>query len=302
MTLEARFDLSRISGCTFGEYIDAHQMCFLMRTLEFFDRFRCSDEMGYAYGESGGRRIHAFQGGKIIVRRAEDEADARRILKALARVIWGSVKCDCGHAMVRCVSGACDHCLETICGCQLEPPMEIGRSMGQLKGWEVMDFVVSLEHGEEYCSAANHLRQAGEKIAALTDMVSKEAIGLAKLENEIRYHCTEAGKLATSFITRTDNGYHAGLAFLLHGIRLNVLSCLEALIVLSGQEGLGELSGISGFESECFTTFFGSKHDYLGKIEREREDILSRTSGDEVIEIVNASFHTSRILRKAFPK
>lgn len=277
-------------------------MCFLMRTLELFDRFRCSDEMGYAYGESGGRRVHAFQGGKIIVRRAEDEADAKRILRALARVIWGSVKCDCEHAMVRCVSGACDHCLESICGCQLEPPMEMGKSLGQLKGWEVMDFAASLEHGEEYRSAANHLRQAGEKIAVLTDMVSKDSSGLAKLENEVRSHCTEAGRLATSFITKTDNGYHAGLGFLLHGIRLNVLSSLEALIVLSGQKGVEELAGISVFESECFTTFFRSKHDDLGKIERLHEDILSRISDEKVIEIANASFYTTRILRKAFPK
>jgi hypothetical protein len=180
--------------------------------------------------------------------------------------------------------------------------MEIGKPEGQLKGWEVMDFAVSLEHGKEYRSAGNHLREAGEKIAALTDMVSKEASGLAKLENEVRSHCIEAGSLATSFITQTDNGFHAGLGFLLHGIGLNVLSSLEALIVLSGRKGLEELTGISGFVSECFTTFFESKHENLGKIERERENILSSVSDRNVVEIINATFHTTRILRKVFPK
>ncbi|MFQ5910135.1 MAG: hypothetical protein ACE5IJ_05360 [Thermoplasmata archaeon] len=302
MTLEARFDLSRISGCTFGEYIDSKQMCYLMRTIEFFDRLRCSEEMGYAYGESGGRRIHAFQGGKIIVRRAEDEADAQRILRALARVMWGSVKCDCEHAMVRCLSGACDHCLNDVCGCQLEPPMESGRPEGRLMGWEVLDFAISLEHGEKYRSAAHHLRQAGEKLAKLTETLSSEGDGLAKLENEVRAHCVEAGRLATSFLIETDNGFHAGLCFLLHGVALNILSGLGALIAWSGKEGRQELSRISKFVLECFTTFFESEHENLENIERERESILNDLSSEDTFRIVDASYHTTRVLGKVFPK
>lgn len=302
MTLEARFDLSKISGCTFGEYIDPKQMCYLMRTIEFFDRFRCSDEMGYAYGESGGRRIHAFQGGKIIVRRAEDEADARRILRALARVMWGSVKCDCEHAMVHCLSGACDDCLGDVCGCQLEPPMEGRESEGRLKGWEVLDFAQSLEHGDTYGSAVHNLRQAGEKLAELTEMLSRGKEGLARLENEVRAHCVEVGRLATSFIIDTDNGFNAGLGFLLHGVALNMLTGLEALIDLSGKNGQETLTGIPEFVSECLTTFFESEHENLEKLTRDRERILSSVSDDDVIMIMDAGYHTARILGKSFPK
>ncbi len=302
MTLEARFDLSKISGCTFGEYIDPKQMCHLMRTIEFFDRFRCSDEMGYAYGESGGRRIHAFQGGKIIVRRAEDEADARRILRALARVMWGSVKCDCEHAMVHCLSGACDDCLDDVCGCQLEPPMESGKSEGRLKGWEVLDFAQSLEHGDKYRSAAHNLRQAGGKLAELTEMLSRGKGGLARLENEVRAHCVEAGRLATSFIIETDNGFHAGLGFLLHGLALNMLTGLEALIDLSGKNGQETLTGIPEFVSACLTTFFESEHENLERLKHEREKILSGVSDEDVIMIMDAGYHTARILGKSFPK
>lgn len=302
MTLEARFDLSKISGCTFGEYIDSKQMCHLMRSIGFFDRFTCSDEMGYAYGESGGRRIHAFQGGKIIVRRAEDEADARRILRALARVLWGSVKCECEHAMVHCLSGACDDCLEDVCGCQLEPPMEGTEPEGRLKGWEVLDFAQSLEHGDKYRSAAHNLRQAGEKLAELTEMLSRGKEGLARLENDVRAHCVEAGRLATSFIIETDNGFHAGLGFLLHGVALNILAGLEALIDLSGKNGQDPLTGIPEFVSECLMTFFESEHESLEKLTREREKILSGVSDENVIMIMNAGYHTARILGKSFPK
>ncbi|MCK4454966.1 MAG: hypothetical protein KAU99_01315 [Thermoplasmata archaeon] len=302
MTLEARFDLSKISGCTFGEYIDPHYMCRLMRTIEFFERFRCSDEMGYAYGESGGRRIHAFQGGKIIVRRAEDEADARRILRALGRVLWGSVKCDCGHAMVHCLSGACDDCLDDVCGCQLEPPMEGGKSEGRLNGWEVLDFAQSLEHGDKYRSAAQHLRQAGEKLVKLTEMLSHGKGGLARLENEVRAHCVEVGRLATSFLIETDNGYHAGLGFLLHGVALNILAGLEALIALSGKEAQEGLSRVSAFIDECFISLFESRHENLERIETERENIVKDLPDDDVVTIVDAGFHTARVLRKVFPK
>ncbi|MFQ6129041.1 MAG: hypothetical protein ACE5QW_09090 [Thermoplasmata archaeon] len=273
-----------------------------MRTIEFFDRFRCSDEMGYAYGESGGRRIHAFQGGKIIVRRAEDEADAHRILRALARIMWGSVKCDCEHALIYCLSGACDHCLSTLCGCQLEPPLESRKPEGHLKGWEVMGFATSLEHGEKYRSATHHLRQAGKKLGELIEVFSRVKSRLAKLENEVRAHCSDAGRSATSFLIETDNGFHAGLGFLLHGVVLNVLSGLEALISLSGKEGQEELSGISEFVSKCFATFFEARHENLEKIEKERENIVSGLSDKDMIEIVNAGYYTTRILEKVFPK
>ncbi|MFQ6107847.1 MAG: hypothetical protein ACE5QF_09750 [Thermoplasmata archaeon] len=274
----------------------------MMRTIEFFDRLRCSDEMGYAYGESGGRRIHAFQGGKVIVRRAEDEEDARRILRALARVMWGSVRCDCENAMVHCLSGACDHCLHDVCSCQLEPPMESGKPEGQLRGFEVLEFAASLEHGAEYSAAAEHLNQAGEKLAELASMTSREGGGLARQENEVRAHCIEAGRLATSFLIGTDNGYHAGLSFLLHGVALNILSGLRALIAMSGKESAKELSRISEFLSQCFSVFFHGKHEDLEEIENERNELVSSLPDDDMVAVVDAGFNTARILVKVFPK
>jgi hypothetical protein len=303
VTLEARFDLSRISGCTFGQYIDPHHMCGLLRSIEFLERFRCSDQMGYAYAESGGRRIHAFQGGKIIVRRAEDETDARRVLRALARIMWGSVKCDCEHAMVYCVSGGCDHCRKGVCGCQLEPPMESGKSEGQIKGWDVMDFVTTLESGDAYISANERLRQAGERFVQLIQMLSLgDDDGLARIENEVRASCIETGRLATAYIIETDNGFHAGLGFILHGAVLNILTGLEALIDLSGKGGHEVLAGVPDFVSECITTFIESKSENLEKIEGEREKLLSGVSDENVVAIVNSGLNTMAILEKDFPR
>lgn len=302
VTLEARFDLSKISGCTFGEYIDPQQMCHLLRTVEFFDRFRCSDQMGYAYGESGGRRIHAFQGGKIIVRRAEDETDARRILRALARVMWGSVRCDCDSAMVHCLSGACDRCLSGVCGCQLEPPMESTKAQGELLGSEVIATASSLQYGGVFMASAETLRRASEVLVQLTERLVSQTDGLAKLENEVRGLCTESERLATSFLISTDNGFHAGFAFLLHGVALNILNALEALIALSGKENLEDLSGVPSFVSKCFGTFFDSLTGNLDEIEQLRGKILERTDDEHITALVDASFHSAKALGKVFPK
>jgi hypothetical protein len=303
VTLEARFDLSKISGCTFGQYIDPNHMCRLLQSIEFFERFHCSNQMGYAYAESGGRRIHAFQGGKIIVRRAEDETDARRVLRALARIMWGSVKCDCEHAMVYCLSGGCDHCRQGVCSCQTEPPMESRKSEGQLKGWEVMEFARSLESGEVYVSAMDALRQAGDGLVQLIQMlVTGDDKGLAKTENEVRGSCAETARLATEFIIGTDNGFHAGLGFIPHGAVLNILDGLEALIDLSGKDGTEALADVPTFISECLRTFLESNHKNLENIESERESILRVASDEHVLAIVDAGWNLMGILRKSFPK
>jgi len=68
-------------------YFDPVKMCRILKKIKDFSNVRCSDEMGYAIIEYGGKRIHIWKQGKIIIRHAKDRNDATRTLDMVSKAL-----------------------------------------------------------------------------------------------------------------------------------------------------------------------------------------------------------------------
>ncbi|UCD92296.1 MAG: hypothetical protein JSV43_08805, partial [Methanobacteriota archaeon] len=146
VTIEAKLYLGSPFGRPGEDFFDTKQMCSSLRRISFLDSLRCSEEMGYALAEWEGKRIHVFKGGKIIIRRAEDEEDARKTLDIIGRTLWGTIPCSCGKPLIYCSSGACSECSGKVCPILASPPfVEIPSSSSDIMGGEVFDYVQKVE-------------------------------------------------------------------------------------------------------------------------------------------------------------
>jgi ArsR family metal-binding transcriptional regulator len=66
------------------------KMCQELKKIKGFSKIRCSKEIGYAVIEYGEKRIHVFKEGKIIIRHADSEQDARKTLQMITEALSGS--------------------------------------------------------------------------------------------------------------------------------------------------------------------------------------------------------------------
>lgn len=95
-------------------FFDFPSLCSILDAYK--DRFqetRCSPSLGIARVEWKGKAISIFRNGRVKIRRVVDGKDAKRTVRFLASVLWGSVICgNCGKASLFCASGGCENCIE----------------------------------------------------------------------------------------------------------------------------------------------------------------------------------------------
>nr|MDO8099510.1 hypothetical protein [Candidatus Njordarchaeota archaeon] len=89
VTLESKLKTSTGTGSK-EVYFDPAKMCEELKKIKEFSKIRCSKEIGYAIVEFGTKRIHVFKEGKIIIRHADNQQDAKRALRMIREVLSGS--------------------------------------------------------------------------------------------------------------------------------------------------------------------------------------------------------------------
>src|SRR3990170_2112805 len=99
----------RIDSIVF-DLFDTEEMCLLLRNSGTFTDVRCSEDTGYSMFSHLSSGVHVFKTGRVIVRRATDEASARKTLNLLQRSLWGSVICSCGNTAISYAGGAVTNC------------------------------------------------------------------------------------------------------------------------------------------------------------------------------------------------
>jgi hypothetical protein len=72
-------------------YFDPAKMCKELKKIKEFSKIRCSEEIGYAIIEYGSKRIHVFKEGKIIIRHADNQQDAKKTLQMIRKALSGSI-------------------------------------------------------------------------------------------------------------------------------------------------------------------------------------------------------------------
>lgn len=299
VTLEARFDLSKLTGCTFADFVDSEQMCSTLEFLDFLDSLKCSPEMGYALAEWSGRRIHTFKGGKIIVRKAKNNEDAINVLRIFSRLLWGSIRCDCGQPVVKCLSGSCDLCDERICSCQILSPMEKTESSGKMTGASLFSHISGLPTANFFLESSEKLEEATKYVVA--NLCQKGQSDLAALGAML----DEASRLAVSFVVETERGLDSILGFILVGIASNIRSSVRDLSFVREDRKINEevYCKAARIVRDGYLAFRKGKKEQVGLIRGNYEDLAHELEdGNPAIGFAAVGYHTARILLKPFPK
>jgi len=76
-----------------------------------FDETRVSSNLGIARVQWRGKKILISKNGRIVIREAVDEGDARDTIDFLSRLLAPSVICDkCGQVVLNCAMASCGRC------------------------------------------------------------------------------------------------------------------------------------------------------------------------------------------------
>ncbi len=304
VTIEAKLYLGSPFGRPGEDFFDTKQMCSALRRLWFLDSLRCSEEMGYALAEWEGKRIHVFKGGKIIIRRAKDDDEAKKTLGIIGRTLWGTIPCSCGKPLVYCASGACDECSDKICEIHAYPPfVELPESTSQIKGSEVFDFVEDVEAKHHFKNAFDKLDEFVSVLRELdTKMMEKDFSDFDSLIGKAEEIMEEACATGTRFMIETPKDHHASLGIIFLGMAEDLWTLMDAMRLMKhvGFE-------VKGYKAACdiaFDSYDAFMKNDMGKvsqvIERFREFMREKHTKPE-IEIARAGHHIARMATKPFP-
>jgi len=107
-------------------FFDSARLCWALNGSQVFKRVKCSEKLGIAKVEINGKTIVVSKGGRINVRRADDEEDALRATRLVTRAAWPAMICSrCGRTVVECVAGLCTRCAGRDCFLLLGGPPEL---------------------------------------------------------------------------------------------------------------------------------------------------------------------------------
>lgn len=215
---------TRFSSGELGQvekFFDFSSLCSILDAYK--DRFqetKCSPSLGIARVEWKGKAISIFRNGRVKIRRVVDEEDAKRTVKFLASVLWGSVICgNCGKASVFCASGGCGDCIER----------------GRRRGVKVEVLLAGVMIVEGY----RHLMRAFEGISEILDRIAKSIKGRRSYARsltegkEVDASISRASHLAIDFIVQTPGRDDAVFGLTLLGAAFNLRGMRRALAELA---------------------------------------------------------------------
>lgn len=140
---------SEKSADSTSAFFDSARLCWALNSSQIFNRAKCSEKLGIAKLDFNGKTIVISKGGRINVRRAEDEQDALRTTRLVSKAAWPAMICSiCGKPVLECVAGLCDRCTGKDCPLLLggppEPaPMSAKASKTKTVGEILMEFEAS---------------------------------------------------------------------------------------------------------------------------------------------------------------
>ncbi len=116
VTLEVQWESENTEDQPYTyDFFSPHDMCEELSDTAHFDLSKCSPELGYAFCESNGKRLHIFKTGRIIMRRAKNKKDAINTINHVASILWPLRICSCGNILIDCFGGACEECSSRKC-------------------------------------------------------------------------------------------------------------------------------------------------------------------------------------------
>ncbi|MCK4444566.1 MAG: hypothetical protein KAW09_08480 [Thermoplasmata archaeon] len=304
VTIEAKLYLGSPFGRPGEDFFDTKQMCSALKRLWFLDSLRCSEEMGYALAEWEGKRIHVFKGGKIIIRKAKDDEDAKKTLDIIGRTLWATIPCSCGKPLVYCASGACDECSAKVCKIHAYPPfVELPESSSQIKGGEVLDFVENVEAKDHFKNAFEKLDEYVSVLRGMDEkMVKKDFAGFDSLVDKAEETMEEACGAGTRYMIETPKDHHAALGIVFLGLAEDLWTLMDAMRLMKdvGYE-VEEYNAARDIAFDSYGAFVSNDADKVTEVIERFHKFLREKHTKPIIVLARAGHHMARMTTKPFP-
>jgi hypothetical protein len=304
VTIEAKLYLGSPFGRPGEDFFDTRQMCTALRRIWFFDSLRCSEDMGYALAEWEGKRIHVFKGGKIIIRRARDNEDAKKTLDIVGRILWGSIPCSCGRPLVYCSSGGCDECSDKVCEIHAFPPfVEMPESSSKINGGEVFEYIQTIETKDYFVQAFEEL---GGFVSALKKMdeniVAGDFSNLEVLAEKAEESMEEACGAGSRYLIETQSNHDAALGIIFLGMAEDLWTIMDAMLLMKnvGFE-VDEYKIASELAFDSYDAFVNNDQTKAAEIKKRFKRFMRKKHPNPVIEITRAGYHIARMMTKPYP-
>ena len=160
------------------DFFDPDEMSEALALSPFKD-VKFSKEMGYAFANYEQKRLHIFKQGKVIIRRANDKADALGTLMLAIKSLLPAVICNRSEPVMACYRGESDSCLDD---CQ--PLKKLIRSeTSTVRFWEILKKPAAQfdERRDALRKVASAIRREGPKGKSLNGLVRSEKLAASKL-------------------------------------------------------------------------------------------------------------------------
>ncbi len=304
VTIEAKLYLGSPFGRPGEDFFDTKQMCSALKRLWFLDSLRCSEEMGYALAEWEGKRIHVFKGGKIIIRRAKDDDDAKRTLSIIGRTLWATIPCSCGRPLVHCASGACDECADKVCEVHAYPPfVEMPESKSKIEGGDVFEFIGEVESSDHYLKAFEKLDEYVSILRQMdAGMLENDFSDFDSLIERAEDVMEEACAAGTRFIIESPKDHHAALGIIFLGMAENLWTIMDAMQLMRhvGYES-EEYKEASRISFDAYDAFVNNDMERISKVKSDYRDFMRHKHSKPAIEMARAGCHMTVMATKPFP-
>jgi hypothetical protein len=304
VTIEAKLYLGSPFGRPGEDFFDTKQMCRALKRLWFLDSLRCSEEMGYALAEWEGKRIHVFKGGKIIIRRAKDDDDAKRTLDIIGRTLWATIPCSCGKPLVYCASGACEECSEKVCEIHAYPPfVEVPESTSQIEGGDVFEFVGEVESNDHYLKAFEKL---DEFVSVLKEMdarmMEKDFSDFESLTERADDVMEEACGSGTRFIIEAPKDHHAALGIIFLGMAEDLYSLMDAMRMMKDVGfQVEEYKAARDIAFDAYDAFMSNDSDKVSEVKIKFREFMKEKHSKPAIVLARTGHHMARMTTKPYP-
>jgi len=296
------------------EFFDSSKLCWALNSSQIFNRVKCSEKLGIAKTEINGKTIVISKGGRINVRRAEDEKDALRTTRLVSRAAWPAMICSrCGKAVVECVAGLCARCRGKDCILLLVGPPDSTSTLARVPETRTVGEILTEFEASQYPVFNEVKANLDEAFQILRSVMAAPSSDTSfdSIEKSIRKKL-EAGKLlAQKLIAQSQRQVSASAGLTFMGIAVNleslshtasqlarlVQSRSDSLLVeqawriaKDGYEALWQKDPVKVQE---LTKSYAQLKKRLGRIKGKRQKSDLRKSLEKVAEL---GLHFSRII------
>ncbi len=216
-------------------FFDSAKLCWALNSSQTFNRVKCSEKLGIAKVDVNGKTIVISKGGRINVRRAEDEQDALRTTRLVSKAAWPAMICStCGKPVLECVAGLCDQCTGKDCPLLLGgPPEPAPISAKASKTKTVREILMEFEASQQpvFNEVKCNLDEAFQTLShAIVNASSDDSF--VSVESAVGRKLEAAKLLGQRLIAQSQRQIDASAGLALMGIAVNLESLKHAVCTL----------------------------------------------------------------------